>query len=510
MIFINTAQNTTGLFKPFFPITIPYGIGYLMAVLRKNGIRFSFVDQQVCKKPLARLRKIVDNHPKPYIFAISTLTESFSSARKLSDRLKKLYPDSIIIMGGIHPSSMPSEILFSVKSCDYVFVGEAESEIVAIYNIIKSGRNLSSVPGIGYRKGNEVIVNPPGIPIKDIDALPDFPYDLFDSWKQYNRGHIISSRGCPYNCSFCCVKTVGQRRYRYKNSKTVVAELELLAERYGQREIAFFDDNFLANKKRVEELCHEINSSAKLRGVTYSFQARTRDMNKEILELMFSSGFKAVFFGIETVSDTLLKQIGKDESVFEIEAAVKLAQGIGYKVMANFLFCLPGETVQVRDECVDFAIHNNIDLAKFNNVVPYPGTAMYDQLLTENQLKILPDYKNFNSQEVLVRPFWKKANFPFIPEGANGYGIKNEILFAYFRYYFRWRIIKRIVSDKGWGDAIISFGKSFGAFIKILPALVVLLTDISIKFGFMFLSVFSVHGIKTRKLFKSLSAFNKK
>lgn len=509
MIFINTAGDTTGLFKPFFPITIPYGIGYLMAMLRKENLSFSFVDQQVCKNVINEVKKLVEENSSPTVFAISTLTESFSSARKISDELKALYPQSIVIMGGLHPTSMPVEVLKSVKSCDYVFAGEGETEIANIYLKLKSGQDLSDVKGVVYRVGDEIITNETSKMVKDINFLPPFPYDLFASYKRYNHGHIISSRGCPYNCTFCCVKAVGRRLYRYKSAETTVKELELLVTEFGQKEIAFFDDNFLANNNRIYDLCAEIRKSSILKGITYSFQARTRDMNENLLVEMFDTGFKAVFFGIETVSEKLLRDIGKDESILEIENAIKLAQKIGYKVMANFLFCLPSETKDVRNQCVDFTIKNKLDLAKFNNVVPYPGTVMYDQILAENKLLILPDYINFNSQEVLVRPIWKKANFPYLPEDSTAYGMKQEILFAYFRYYFRWKIILKIFTQRTWGDAIFSYGSSSLEVLKKTPSFILLLTDISFKFGLMFLSVFSKKGVRIKDLLKSISGFFK-
>jgi radical SAM superfamily enzyme YgiQ (UPF0313 family) len=414
-----------------------------MYVLRQENLNFSFVDQQVCKNVISEVVKSIENQDPPYVFAISTLTESFSSARKISDVLKGLYPHSIVIMGGLHPSSMPSEVLRSVKSCDYVFAGEGETEIVNIYSKLKSGKDLKDVNGIVYRSGDKIIINDPPVIVKDIDTLPLFPYDLFTNHSRYNHGHIISSRGCPYNCTFCCVKVVGKRKYRYKSAVKTVLELEYLAIELGQKHISFFDDNFLANNKRIEDLCCEISKSENLKGVTYSFQARTRDMDENLLSLMYKTGFRAVFFGIETVSEKLLKQIGKDESPAEIAAAIKMSQKLGFKVMANFLFCLPNETKKDRDDCVDFAISNKIDLAKFNNVVPYPGTQMYDDLIAEDKLNILSDYSNFNSQEVLVRPIFKKRNFPYVSDNSTVYGIEKEIIFAYFWYYFRIKVLQK-------------------------------------------------------------------
>ncbi len=507
MIFINTSTNSTGLFKPLFPISIPYGIGSLISVLRENDINASFVDQQIYKNVLPKISEIVNNHSKPYIFCISTLTEAYSEAVKLSYKLKKLYPDCIIILGGIHPTAVAEEVLNEIEACDYVFIGEGELQIVNIYNKLKSGNHIEDIPGIAYRKDFQVVINPADEVVNDINLLPEFPYDIFIPFSQYNFSHIISSRGCPYNCTFCCVNFVGKRRYRYKNTENTVKELEFLVKDLKQKHIAFFDDNLLANKKRIIELCEAIGKSKILKDVTYSFQARVRDMNEDVLKLMFNTGFNTVFLGIETVSPEILKNIGKTEMPDEISLAIRKLKEIGFKVMANFIFCFPDESREIRINCVEFSIKHDLDLVKFNNVVPYPGTVLYNQ--NKDKITVKKYYSNFNSQEVLVRPFYKKPNFPLLPENTSEYQIRNDILFSYFKYYFRFRQIKKIFSQKAWGDLILSTGDSFFSKVKKIPAIIILGIDIFIKFVIMFLSVFKRDGVRIKEILKVFREFFK-
>jgi anaerobic magnesium-protoporphyrin IX monomethyl ester cyclase len=509
MIFINTASNTTGLFKPFFPITLPYGIGFLMAILKQYKIYFNYVDQQLNSSPMLEINEFVKNHSKPYIFCISTLTESCFSAITLSKQLKTKYPDCITIMGGLHPSSMPEEVL-SNENVDYVFMGEAESNIVEIYHKLKSGLSINDMRGIAFRKNGAVFINDAPELIMNLDSLPPFPYELFRKTKKYNFGHMISSRGCPYNCSFCCVKAVGKRKYRYKSAGNTVSELELLATDFKQKEIAFFDDNFLANKPRILELCEAIRKSKYLKNCTYSFQARSRDLTHDILQEMYASGFKTVFFGIETVSEKILKNIGKDETLEEIKTAIAVSKKIGFKVMANFIYCLPEETKAIRSDCVNFALENKIEVVKFNNVVPYPDTSLYEQTLKEKKLSVKPNYSNFNSQLVMVRPAWKKINFPYLPEGASSFSMRNEILFSYFKIYFNFHRLKKIFSDKNWGGAIFSFGNSNWDVVKKIPVIFLLVLDFTLKFSLMFISIFSAKGISARECLKVFYHFYKK
>ena len=177
--------------------------------------------------------------------------------------------------------------------------------------------------------------------------------------------------------------------------------------------------------------------------------------------------------------------------------------------MTNFLFCLLSETKKDRADCVDFAISNKIDLAKFNNVVPYPGTQMYEDLIAQDNLNILTDYSNFNSQEVLVRPIFKKRNFPYIPNNSTSYGIEKEIVFSYFRYYFRFRVFVKMLTQSNWGDAIFNYGDSFKERIFKLPSFLILGIDIFVKFGAMFFSGFQKDGIRIKDVMKVFFYFFK-
>ena len=191
----------------------------------------------------------------------------------------------------------------------------------------------------------------------------------------------------------------------------------------------------------------------------------------------------------------------------EISLAIRKLKEIGFKVMANFIFCFPDESREIRINCVEFSIKHDLDLVKFNNVVPYPGTVLYNQ--NKDKITVKKYYSNFNSQEVLVRPFYKKPNFPLLPENTSEYQIRNDILFSYFKYYFRFRQIKKIFSQKAWGDLILSTGDSFFSKVKKIPAIIILGIDIFIKFVIMFLSVFKRDGVRIKEILKVFREFFK-
>ena len=498
MIFINcTNTKSIGLFKPFFPISIPYGIGYLMAILLKEKSSCHFIDQQTSPDVLKEVKILITKISKPYIFCVSALSEAVPNAVEICKLLKKTYPDAVIICGGLHATIFPEDLL-NHAFIDYVFRGEGETSILDIYNCIKEGKSPVLLNGIGYKDSGRIILNTVSSPVCDLDDLPLLPYDLLIKNKSYSLGYIITSRGCPYNCLFCCNNIIGQKTYRYRSPENIIGELDLLVNKYKQNNIAFFDDNFLAKKSRIFELCSLIRREKLNLKSSFGFQSRCRDIDEEILKELHETGFNTVFFGIESVSEHLLKKIGKHETLDQIKSAVIIAKKTGFKVIANFMYCLPDETHEDRMKCVDFSIENNIDIVKFNNLVPYPGTDVYNLYKNSSNFHMYSNYSNTNSQLTLVQPFWKKLVFPFIPSDSTHKEIRNDILFSYLKFYFNLHKIKRILFQKKRDEVLFSINRKNQNIFKKITFLAFLFSDLTIKIINM---GFNILTHKIRKLF---------
>lgn len=481
MIFINcTVDKSIGLFKPFFPVSVPYGIAYLMAMLETQNIEYGFVDMQVHKHTRKKIQQLTDKLPPPHIFSLSFLTEATSAAIAISDWIKENIPDAVVIWGGIHVTALPEDCL-EQKSVDFVYIGEAEAVIVDIYQKLKKRKSIHDVPGIGYKKNSKYIINERAKPIINLDDIPIIPYHIFTPYKKYEFGYISTSRGCPYNCTFCNNNLTGIKKVRFKSTSRVIEELKLLIETYGCRDITFYDDNFLVNKWRLFDLCKKIKENNLHKKAIFMFETRIKDVKPDLLACLYDAGFRTVFYGIETVSEHLLQTIGKTETKEEIIKAVQISKQIGYKVMANFLYFLPNEHKKDRKACVDFSIKHNIDVVKFNNIVPYPGTSMYEKYKYTSKIRTSLNYENYNSQMVLVRPFWEKCVFPFKPDNTPDYILKNEILWSYLRFFIRYNMLKSVLGKRKWGSLIFRYGNNTVEVIKHIPAVIVLLADLSIK-----------------------------
>ena len=201
MIFINSSQrNALKIFQPFLPIFVPVGIGYLMAVLEKAGIKSVCFDEQIEENVPEKIKQYVTTVDTPYIFGFSVLSNALKSALALSLELKQQYPDSKIVFGGIHPTAMPDEIM-AYDHIDVVVRGESENIITELYQCLKQNKDISHIESISYRKNGKVVHNKRSKGIENLDDLPTFPYEEYSN-KKYDFGFVISSRGCPYDCFF--------------------------------------------------------------------------------------------------------------------------------------------------------------------------------------------------------------------------------------------------------------------------------------------------------------------
>jgi len=194
------------------------------------------VDEQIEDDVLGKIGECVRKTEPPYFFGFSVLTVALKSAVSLAERLKKLYPASIICFGGVHPSADPEEVL-SFPQVDVVIRGEGETPLIELYRCVKEGRDFTHIKNLSYRHKGRFVHNEIG-PIEDLTRLPAFPYHHFTS-KRYDLGFIMSSRGCPHNCIFCSNRVTTGRRYRFRPVEAVIGEIDMLYHKYQFRPIPF-------------------------------------------------------------------------------------------------------------------------------------------------------------------------------------------------------------------------------------------------------------------------------
>ncbi len=479
LILINSSpKNSAGVFQNFLPISVPIGIGFLISSLEKEGIKAVCIDEQVENHILDKISEMVKDMSKPYIFGFSVLTVAMKPAVILSKQLKEIYPDSVIVFGGIHPTALPEEVL-SYNHIDAVIRGEGETPLAEFYRVVKAGRNWNNVPSLSYKKNGKIVHNEKCRIMDDLSKEPLFPYHLFTD-KKYDLGFIMSSRGCPYDCIFCSNRIITGKRYRFRPAIALGEELEILYG-YGKRSVTFLDDNFLVSKSRIYDLINEIKIRGLDKKMIFSFQARGDSVNEQLLRDLFDAGFKGIFFGMETTNPEIMKFIKKGETVEQCINAVKMAKKIGYHVSATFIYGL-GETHDDRMNCAKLSNELKIDLVRYNNATPYPGTALFDIAKKKGRLNVVGLYENFISVSTFIEPPLNTIPFTYVPTGSTESEIRRDILYSYFKFYFDWERIKTVFCkpemNVGWFDA----KGSMMDIVKKVPNVIILGCNMVIKF----------------------------
>ena len=257
MLLINpSSADYGGKLGRFTPLSLPMSIGCLASVMIDNGYNGRIWDEEVVELNWDNLDEAVKGLPKPYIFGISILTAQAARGYELAQLLKKKFPDCRVITGSAHPTALPEESLES-GAVDYVVRGEGERVLIELYEMIRRGKSdPSEILGVSFLRDGKIVHNPEAPLITDIDSLPPFPYHLFvdflestHSTKVYDYGFILSSRGCPYKCSYCSIRMISGNTYRYRSPEKIVEELRVLIEDLGAKNIFFIDDNFCFKKR---------------------------------------------------------------------------------------------------------------------------------------------------------------------------------------------------------------------------------------------------------------------
>jgi radical SAM superfamily enzyme YgiQ (UPF0313 family) len=502
MILINSSsRDGLKLLQPFFPNMVPLGAGYIIAVAEREGINIELIDEQVRDDVMGMIKKHVKKMERPYIFGFSVLTAALKNSIIVSKKLKELYPDSVIIFGGIHPSALPEEIL-SYGHIDLVVIGEGEEVVPELYRCIKSGKDFRHLGNIAYMHEGKMIKNKQMVRMEDIDKMPPFPYHRFDQ-KKYDLGIVMTSRGCPYDCIFCSNRVVTGKRYRFRSAASVMEDLDMIHNKYNRTSIDFWDDNLLVSKERIYALISEIKRKGLDKKITFTLQARADNVDKKILSDLFNAGFKGIFFGIETASDRLLKILKKGESVEDCRRAVMMAKEAGFIVGATFIYGIPGETHEDRMACIRLADELKLDMVRYNNATPYPGTELFEIAKREGRLRVKGLYENFNSVGCFVENPFKRTPFSYVPMNYSEDDIRMDILLSYLHFYLDTKkMIRILIKDElGWFSA----GSTLLERIRKIPALFFLASMMFVKFSQLFFYIIE-KKVKKALRFKNAGA----
>lgn len=413
----------------------PLGILSIAAYLEKDSHEVFIHD---CYGPRAASRmentvKEILNY-QPDIVGFSTTTSGFLDGYDIATSLKEKEPGIKIVFGGAHISSMGEVLLEKYPHIDFLCVGEGEKTI----SELAGGKAIRSIDGLVFRDNGKVIANPVRSYIQNLDDLPFPAYEKLNGFpEKYHLplfsyimtpgATMITSRGCPYQCSFCD-RSVFKNKYRYNSANYIYEHINYLHKRFKVKHINIYDDLFTTHRERITELCELIIQ--KPLKMNFNCIVRAGHIDDELLVLLKRAGFLQLSIGIESGDPEILRSTKPGVTMEAVRKDIKRIQENGLRAKGLFIMGLPGETETSIKKTSDFAISLGLDDMNMSKFTPFFGAPIWDSISEAGTLD--DDWKKMNC-----------LNFVFIPKGV----ASKERLDQLYNEH-----MKRFYSDPKWRD----------------------------------------------------------
>lgn len=391
-------------FGSYYQITPPLSLGYLSGSLKSEGYSgIDFIDASLTK---LTPKEVISIFAKwkclPEIIGIQVYTGAQNWTKNFSGLIRKKYGNKIkVVVGGPHISAL-KELALEYMGVDFGIVGEGETSIVQFARFVEGKITVREVEGLLYKQGKEwksarvgfgFVHDPNKIPFPDWELLKPqnyFPYMESVSFplKGKRPAPIITSRGCPYQCTFCSSGITGRRIMRYRSAENVAEEIKYLKEKHSVNEIFFSDDNLTMDAQRAEKI-FDLMIKEKL---DVHWRApngiRVDSLNESLISKMASSGGYFVGLGVETGNSLVMERIKKKVDLIKVKNTVELLKKYKIKTSGFFMCGLRGETKDEMQDSINFALSVPFDRIQVCNFVPYPGSEDFDLIYERSdQLK---------------------------------------------------------------------------------------------------------------------------
>jgi radical SAM superfamily enzyme YgiQ (UPF0313 family) len=409
----------------------PLGLASIAAFLDRRGLQAEIVDCYA--DPASADRLIVERLRalRPAFIGFSCTTSSFLDGVRIAELAKAELPGIRSVFGGAHVSALKERVLADYPAVDFVIAGEGEETLAELME-----QEGAAVPGVVLRTGGAIRFNGYRSQGLELDTLPFPAYEKLAGYPQayqlpiFNypkapNSSCISSRGCPYACSYCD-RSVFRRSFRWNSAGYLYAHLRYLRERFGIRHVNFYDDQFTFQRKRVEEFCR-LMIDAPL-GMTYNCAVRAEHIDFELLRLMKTAGCWMVSLGIETGDPELLAKHRQNPDLDMLAEKIRLIKRAGIRTKGLLMMGLPGENEASIRRSMDYVFSLPIDdfnLAKFT---PFPGTPIYENV---------HELGTFEED-------WEKMDcmhFQFVPHGMTRERLEELFTLFYKSHFQRPRVL---------------------------------------------------------------------
>jgi anaerobic magnesium-protoporphyrin IX monomethyl ester cyclase len=432
-----TREEAAGKLGGITNLLPPLGIGFIAAVLEKEGFPVKIIDCPPLNLTHSDLQAIIKAEG-PQLIGFTDTVLSHHSAVAAARNAREASPRSLIVIGGPFSTALPEETMLG-GPFDVAVLGEGEYSFLEIARQMRdASRDFSGISGLMYRKDGELVFTGPRPYISDLDSLPFPAIHLFPPLSLYHPmpGNVkripyvqmMTSRGCPYQCTFCDRKVFGQL-FRARSPVNVVDEIETLMQRFGVKEVKFNDDTFNIDPQRVTDICERMLK--KNIRVPWTCRVRVHNLSRGLLKTMKRAGCWQIGFGIESADPRMLKEIKKSISPEEGREAARLAKECGINVKVSFMLGLPGETRETIKKTISFAKTIPADVVNFHIFIPYPGSELFKTISESGKLL----HKNYQHYCQLNLP--ENMRLPFVPEGLTDDEIRRSSREAHRSFYLR-------------------------------------------------------------------------
>lgn len=372
----------------------PLGLLYLATALQSAGHEVKVIDNARARLPVEKVAERIKKE-NPEILGVSALTPTFKEGIKIAAAVKSELSDVKIAFGNYHATFTYEQLLVNCPIVDCVVIGEGERTFLELVNAVEKNQEMKSVRGIAFRHDGKVVRTEPTPLIENLDELPipnrallDQVYysevvGLLGSSGKFTT--VITSRGCPYACTYCACAAFSSRKVRFRSPESVVAEMEALWSE-GYEEIGFVDDNLLVNRQRVEKICDMLKEK-KIKFNLWA-EGRVDHASHEMLRKFTRAGCKTIYFGIESGNQKVLDYYKKNISPELSRKAVHNCKKAGIEnVIGSFIVGAPFETRDDIRQTFDFSASlDGMDFPQMNVLTLSPGTDLWNTAIKEGYL----------------------------------------------------------------------------------------------------------------------------
>ena len=376
--------------SPLDTYTPPLGIMHIASYIREHGHQARILDLQPGGTDIAEaVQQTVSFHPD--VIGLSAMTINCLNAKRIAEELKGAGCKAPIVLGGAHMTAVPVQTMRAFESVEYGVIGEGEITFLDLIETLADHRPVAGVQGLVWRDATGAVVMNDRRPfIENLDSLPIPAWDLLEGFpdrypssllesKRVPAAGIMTSRGCPFSCTFCDNRVFGTK-VRHFSADYSLRMIRHLVSEYAIKDLMVLDDNFLLDREKLFTICDTMISE----GIDLSWYciAHAKSMTPDRLHAIKKAGCWFVEMGIESGNDEILKRIRKKTDSQEIASAARAARKAGLMTKGNFIFGLPGETLRTLEETIQFALDIDIDFFQQSFLTAWPGCQIHSELYT--------------------------------------------------------------------------------------------------------------------------------